>query len=222
MNTPVLDYVTRHDPRSLNYGVQQLLTPAPVISSWWAGGPVLDQGQEGSCVGHALAGELSASPVRVKGMTHEAAVRLYEHAKQVDEFEGVDYDGTSVLAAMKVGVELGHYEGYRWAFSLEDVKQALLQLGPVILGINWYESMYETTRTGLVQLAGRLVGGHCLLLTGYSSNYAGHGETFRWRNSWGTEYGKNGNGYIRAADLQRLLIDQRGEAAVPVGRRLVK
>jgi hypothetical protein len=32
----------------------------------------------------------------------------------------------------------------------------------------------------------------------------------------------NGNAYIKAEDLYRLLITEKGEAAVPIGRKLVK
>lgn len=39
MDTPVLDYRPRHDPRSLRYSAAQLLTDAPRRDQHWATGP---------------------------------------------------------------------------------------------------------------------------------------------------------------------------------------
>jgi C1A family cysteine protease len=44
---------------------------------------------------------------------------------------------------------------------------------------------------------------------------------FRWRNSWGPDYGTNGNGWIRYEDLRDLLADD-GEACIPLQRSRVR
>lgn len=210
------DWNPNHDPRSREYGIRRLAIAAPTKPVWWAGGPVLDQGAEGACAGFAAAGEAAASPIRVKGITDRYAFDWYARAKQLDEFPGVDYEGTSINATMKVGRERGLWAAYHWAFGVEDVKRALLT-GPVVIGIPWYESMYETRPDGSVVIGGELVGGHALLVTGWAPSYGRIGETFRWRNSWSKSYGKGGNGYIHARDLARLL-EQDGEAAVATQR----
>jgi hypothetical protein len=216
----IFDQQTKHDPRSLDYPVRELFKPVPVTSKFWSPGAVLDQGQEGACVGHGIAADLSASPVRVRGVDHPYAQSIYMDARKIDGIPDSSGEGTSVNAGMKIAVERGFYTSYHWAFSLDDVIQSLLQVGPVVIGINWYAGMYEAP-DGVVSVSGECVGGHCILLTGYAKRYGRLGEVFRWRNSWGPGYGRNGNAYIKADDLGRLLIDEKGEAAIPVGRKLV-
>lgn len=196
----------------------------------WTEGAVLDQGQEGACVGFGWTGELLASPApfRTDSLTgSKYAQSIYEAAKKVDEYPGENYEGTSVLAGAKVLKDKGYLSEYRWAFSVEDIRNTIITQGPVVIGIPWLDGMYETRPSGLVDVSGPEVGGHCLVLTGYNPKMriAGEGyfkryEVFRWRNSWGTVYGKNGDGWIQASDLYTLL-KQTGEACVPVGRKSI-
>lgn len=231
-----LDWISQHDPKSLDYPIRPCLmdrrTVIEDIPKAWSLGAVLDQGYEGSCVGHGWTAELIASPkpdpYTGPGPGHQYAVDLYRRAQQIDEWEGEDYEGTSVLAGAKVVTERGLISEYRWCFSIEDVRDAVITSGPVVIGIPWYESMYETRPSGLVEVDGDLVGGHCLLVYGYHPGMRISGEdwnaryrVFRWRNSWGPGYGKNGNGLIRYEDLRDLLADW-GEAAVSVGRKTVR
>lgn len=211
-----LDWVPQHDPKSRAYPVRQLARP-PQKAVWWAGGPVLDQGSEGACTGFAAAAEAAASPVRVPGVDDAYARQWYEQARALSGMPA-EVAGASVNATMKVGVERGLWESYHWAFGIDDVRAALT-VGPVVIGIPWLSGMYETGPGGIVKVTGAEVGGHSLLLTGWAPAFQRSGEVFRWRNSWGKAYGRNGNGYIKALDLRKLL-EQNGEAAVPTGRRL--
>jgi hypothetical protein len=223
---PVLDYVPRLVDANRRYRVTAPVDLAKQ-SVWWLGGVVLDQGQEGSCVGHGVVAEWLASPVRgnlgnyttlgaqIEG--HRRAVDLYNRAKEVDEFEGVNYDGTSVRAGLLVGRERGWYSGFNWAFNLTELRAAL-QTGPVVIGIDVLASMYDTQPNGDWAPSGPPVGGHCCLVTGYSPAYSGRGPRYRIRNSWGQGWGSNGNAYIAPADLDRILFAAGGEAAIPTGR----
>jgi hypothetical protein len=100
---------------------------------WVPSFTILDQGTEGACVGFGVTGEAMASPVRQMWVdpdtpgpwaTFNPAQRMafsaYRRAKEIDEWEGVDYDGTSVRAGMLVGRERGWWDGFsrevrRWA-----------------------------------------------------------------------------------------------------------
>lgn len=220
------DWVSRHDERSRNYSIRTLVEKPALKSRMWLQGVVLDQGAEGACVGFGWTASLLAKPNQPKPQppvlpTETFARNVYYQARFVDEWPGESYEGTSVLAGAKILQARGLIDSYYWCFGIEDVKQAVVWAGPVVLGIPWYDSMYETQPNGVVQIGGRLVGGHCITLTGYHPRAMIDGqrmEVFRWRNSWGTEYGKNGSGFIRAADLATLLADQ-GEACVPVNKR---
>lgn len=236
-----LDYVPRLVDANLNHLIRDTLSEAQQAtldieelfrrSRWWTGGAVLDQGREGSCVGHGVVGEWMASPVRGRPVRdnvpgpyfsqsgHEEAVAVYNRAKEIDEWEGINYDGTSVRAGLLVGRDRGWWTNFKWAKDLGDLRLGL-EFGPVVIGVTWYEGMYDTDPNGLVDVSGPEVGGHCLIITGFSKNLAGHGPHFRWRNSWGPLYGRNGNGYITPQNLKTVLFDQGNEAAIVSGRHL--
>lgn len=218
----VLDYVPRLDERNNLHLVRHVMTAANANwgrSAWWTGGRVLDQGAEGACVGFAVAGEYGASPVR-GFIGNDLARFIYGRAKEIDEWEGVDYEGTSVRAGMLVGRERGWWDGFRWAKNMDELLVGLQNWGPVVVGVEWKEGMYETRKDGIVRAEGEVVGGHAILITGYSPRYGSHGKRFRWRNSWGPSYGVNGNGYISPADLEKILFGAGGEAAVIEKRSL--
>jgi hypothetical protein len=212
------DYIPRLDPRNEAHRVTAAPVDLTLRSRYWTPGiTVLDQGQEGACVGFGVAAEAAASPVRVRHVTDALAQQVYRRAKEVDEWEGVSYDGTSVRAGMLVGRDRGWWAGFRWAFNMRELRAAL-EDGPVVIGVTWLSEMYEAPG-GIVTVAGQEVGGHCLLLTGYSPR---HGPlrrpAYRWRNSWSKSYGTGGSAYVDVADLNRILFAAGNEAAVPIGR----
>jgi hypothetical protein len=228
-----LDRVPSRDDRSMQYPLRAILggTITPVAKSWPLG-PVTDQGREGACVGHGWTSDAMASPARVRiGNAWKKptflddpsswAYKVYRDAQKIDEWPGEDYGGTSVLAGAKIMQQRGLIGEYRWAQSITDVRDALITRGPVIIGIDWYDSMYETDAKGLVTVGGTVVGGHCLLVYGFNPALRIGGKVqavYRWRNSWSTSYGVNGNGIIRAGDLEDLLNARWAEAAMPVQR----
>lgn len=230
--TTRLGWRPAHDSRSLDYPIRSTLRESYEDVRTWPRGPILDQGREGACVGFAWTNELIASP-RPDPTTNiseaqQYALNVYREAQKIDEWPGESYSGTSVLAGAKIVKGAGHIDEYRWAFNIDDVKDTVIQHGPVIVGIPWYESMYQTRDSGLVEIGGQVVGGHALMVFGYHPAMRINGEgwnnrhrVFKWYNSWGPSYGKRGYGYIRYEDLRDLLADW-GEACVPMGRKLVR
>lgn len=213
---PKLDRIPFHDPASRNFGIRPLLATRPRKRRVLWGYPInfpLDQGNEGACVGFGWCHELGALPI-MYATTNVYAFDYYAAARKVDRAMGNKWpEGASVLAGAKVAKNAGMINEYRWAFGLEDVIDTLIQKGPVVLGVNWYESMYQTGLTGLVKVAGSIVGGHCITAVGYDPAHRVHGECIIWLNSWGPTYGQRGVGYIKVADLGRLLAEG-GEACI--------
>lgn len=204
------------DERSKLHPIRTLVAALPLRSYTWSVPVVLDQGSEGSCVGHAFSHEAAARPVKVGNITHEIAVDVYKHAQALDEWPGDNYSGTSILAGAKACVQRGWYTGYKWGFSLSDVLLALGYKGPVVLGINWYESMIDVGMNGIMRVEGDVAGGHAILANGVSIK----NRTVRLHNSWGPDdWGNNGQAFISFKDLERLLSEE-GEACVPLGRKL--
>lgn len=231
-----LDWRSFHDERSLDWPIRAAMpvTVNRVRRMHRAHRIRLNQGQEGACVGNGWTAELQARPNVVGGdlgrigaiEAQQFATNVYRQAQSLDDWPGESYEGTSVLAGAKVVKQMGYIDEYRWAFSIDDVIDALITTGPVVIGIPWYDSMYETRPSGLVDVGGRIVGGHCLCLIGYDpamrlpkEGWTKRFEVVRWRNSWGSDYGHNGDGFIRVEDLAELLRSRfGGEACIPIGR----
>lgn len=223
----VLDWESNHDQRSLAYGIRPLMAKnIEIKKQMWQEGTVLDQGREGACVGFGWTAELLAEPFAPPSQPpanfgNSMAQKFYKMAQQIDEWPGENYEGTSVLAGAKIMQQQGFMEGYRWCFGIEDLRDAVITQGPVVIGIPWYSGMYYTRKSGFVDASGSKVGGHCITITGYdpAMNIEGaEREIFRWRNSWGESYGINGSGYIQY-DLLESLLKERAEACIPVGRK---
>ena len=230
---PRLDWVSRHDSRSMNFLMAESLFNAEIEKKpkRWKPGVTLNQGQEGACVGFGWTQELLTSPrpYLTDAATGNSYARGFYHETLLnDEFEGEEDTGTSVLAGAKTAVRRGEMGEYRWCRTVEELRDTIITTGPVVIGIPWYHDMYWTRDSGLVTVGGDLVGGHCILVDEYhpgkrllGEDYHARFEGFGWHNSWGDGYGINGRGFIRIEDM-RDLIKQWGEMCVPVNRRRVK
>lgn len=221
---PRLDRLPEFDERSRNYPIRALVTEeAPLRSRGWACPTWLDQGQEGACVGFSWSHELCAWPVAVKGISDDFARGIYKEAQKSDEWPGEDYEGTSVLAGAKTVAGKGYMDEYRWAFGVDDALRALGYQGPVVVGIPWYQSMFEPRPSGLVEVTPGGGGGHAILVRGVSLKARLKGEpgpmpVVRLRNSWGKSWGVDGDCYIKVEDFASLL-EAEGDCCVPVVRR---
>lgn len=222
----ILSWKPRFDERSRNYTINGMLGKAPKrVSKVWINGPILDQGQEGACVGFGWTAKTLADPFDADLSALKSGVPsdptsfahyVYNEAKKVDDTPGENYEGTSVLAGAKTIQSLGIVKSYSWAFSVDEVINGILSTGPVVLGINWYEGMYEAPG-GLLKVKGKLAGGHCILAIGYrvGSTIAGGKDTILLQNSWGPSWGNGGIAEITVTDLAKLLAKQ-GEACLPL------
>ncbi len=216
-----------HDDHSRNFGIAPYLGTVERRPTFWpfpsrTSAPC-DQGQEGECVSHSLAHELGAGPVQVRGKTSYWAHRFFARIQAADRAMGNDFGpdgGATMLAGAKAAKAHGHITGYRWCFGVDQVVDALCSVGPVWLGVPWYESGYDTFADGLVEQTGRIVGGHAITAVGYDE-HPRHGPVVVWVNSWGRGYGvadrrlnlRGGVGYIPLATLD-MLLRQDGEAVI--------
>lgn len=216
---PRLDRRIQFDERSRAFPIRALLLQAAKPRSYtWPCAVWLDQGSEGACVGFSITQEAAARPVAVPGVTNDIALRLYRRAQELDDYpETPPEGGTSVLAGAKAATEVGWYTEYRWGFSLQDLVDAVGHHGPAVIGVNWYTGQMDTDAGGFVRVTGVVEGGHAILCRGV--NVAK--RYFTLRNSWGRDWGTNGDCRITFDDVDRLLHEQ-GEAMVPVRRAVPK
>jgi hypothetical protein len=179
----------------------------------WTLGPQTDQLDTPHCVGHAWYGWLSSSPIRQRPIAPDG---LYKLAQHFDEWEGQDYEGTSVRGAAKVLALTGHIKEYVWAFDLDVAVTHVLETGPIVLGLNWYTGMMDTDDEWFIRPTGSLQGGHAVLC--YEVDLP-RGR-LKIRNSWGVSWGVNGCAYLDLADFARLLAED-GECCAAIEARSI-
>jgi hypothetical protein len=199
-----------HDPRSRAFPARAAAAVHDV--AWRHYGPVLDQGQLGSCTGHALVDCLMTRPYYTTGrrLTHDDAVRAYKRATVIDPFPGAyppTDTGSDGLDVCRAAVEFGWITGYDHAFGIDHLLGSLM-LGPVMVGTEWRDAMFNPDARGRLTVAGPVVGGHEYTITAKS------GKWLRILNSWGSGWGLGGTAWIRIDDLAALL-DAQGDVTVP-------
>jgi hypothetical protein len=214
----------RKDKRDERYPVRALL-PKKVARTkryWWDNGAWFDQGDTGTCVGHAWAHFAEDSPI-----THPSLVvdpyAIYTEACKLDSWSANDDGdldfGTSVRAGAKALRARGMIQEFRWAFSVTDVVNTVLEMGPMVIGVDWFESMFSPVRrtdsAGISRLfldvepGSGLAGGHALIINGVNTE----AKALRLKNSWGRSWGADGRVSLSFDDME-VLLDRDGEACI--------
>jgi hypothetical protein len=190
--------------------------PTTKVYQHWYAPKALDQGRSSSCVGHGCHQLLRAAPVLNK-KDIPSPYQIYNEAQLIDEWPGAEptYYGTSVRAGIKVLARLGYISSYRWAFDAATAVNHILNVGPMVIGVDWREGMMAVDDHGYVYNKGRLIGGHCVILVGTNvaaKNPDGTKGFCTILNSWGTGWANKGRAKISISALDELIRDQ-GEAA---------
>jgi hypothetical protein len=224
-----------YDERNRGYGVRELLPPREAVQrkpTFWAmpDGPFpLDQGPNGACTGFGMAQELAAGPVMFPNIDNDYAMARYRRNQEEDRKMGLNFpDGATVLGTMKASKADNLITGYRWCFGVDDVVDTVCSTGPVCLGIDWLNNMFDTSPEGRVNVSGPVAGGHFIDLIAYDE-HPSWGPVVGWLNSWGFGYGvaeprlnlHKGIGWLTLPDLASLL-SRDGEAVVPADFFAVK
>jgi hypothetical protein len=200
-------------------------TPLPIRKTWAITSKNLDQGQTGTCVGHAWSNFLRCAPLQT--LTGPTPFSIYRHAIVLDEWPDNDNEvempedqlqsGTSVRAGAKAVTNLGRLKSYLWAFNLQPALEFVLTQGPCVLGINYYSSMFTPNAEGIISITknARVEGGHAILWRGADTKRG----LARLSNSWGDGWGLSGDCLIGFKDLERLIHEQ-GECCSAVEQKL--
>jgi hypothetical protein len=186
-----------------------------VISKVWKPARVTDQGSESSCVGHSCWKLLGSEPFVNPAQDSITPSRIYVEARNVDEWQGTDYDGTSIRAGLSVLKSHGLIQAYYHAEGFDDALEYLLKRGeaggPLVLGIRWPDSMFYPDTRGVIRSVGKGGGGHAVLA--YAANWDAHMVTIR--NSWGEDWGIDGDCLLSFDDL-KMLLSEEGSACAAV------
>lgn len=204
---------------------QPTLTPTPTLTQtptpsntsltkrywdddgWWG-----NQLNTPQCVGYSWAHWIEDGPVPHDGIPPIIKpYDIYYNAQKIDEWPGENYAGTSVRAAAKYLKNIGAISSYYWAFDLNTLIKTVMELGPVVVGTNWYYNMFYPSSTGIIKASGRNAGGHAYVINGVDTKT----KLFRIKNSWGKNWGDNGHAYISFTDMSKL-IKENGEICIAV------
>jgi hypothetical protein len=188
------------DIRNLQHPMRRLLpaatTTLPERKTWSFRGAPLDQGATGTCVAHAAAHFIRSAPMR-----HTRDIdpfQLYREAILLDEYPANDHEatsppdnkglqyGSSGTGGAKALDRRGILKEYLWAQTMREAIEWVLTRGPVMIGTNWYDSMFNPSAQGFAKItpATTVAGGHEYLLLG--ANQRKGIATFV--NSWGPRW----------------------------------
>jgi len=192
---------------------------------------ILNQGREGSCVGHALAAAINY--LNQKRDTQFTASRrmLYEMARKNDQWPGEDYEGSSIRGAIKgwrnMGVcseELYPYIAgspgmlkieaakearsngvgayYRLAPNLSHFHAALNESGVIIVSAKVHSGWNKLKDEKIPYNEDQeVLGGHAFAIVGYNN------EGFWVQNSWGKSWASSGLALWRYEDWVENIMD---------------
>jgi hypothetical protein len=169
---------------------------------------------------------LVSSPIINDVPEGESFDTVYRWCQENDSFPGTDYDGTDVRAFMEWGRARGIIGSYVWGFDNIAIINHVAEIGPVQMGTDWTEAMFEPDAKGFIRVAPdgqyTVAGGHAWLIVGFDRKKKcpdGTVGAYEMQNSWGRGWGKNGRAYLSFADNSILLRNQ-GEAAVAVEKQM--
>jgi C1A family cysteine protease len=125
------------------------------------------------------------------------------------------YDETKLFTAppADVMVEAAKHKisSYMRLKGRDEFRTCLAEGFPFVLGISVYESFESeaTAENGVVmmpQVDDQLIGGHCICIVGYDTHHKvgtnGVGDYYKFRNSWGADWGNHGYGWLPAAYVE--------------------
>lgn len=211
---PGLGYLREFDHRNTLYPATLLMAEdAPLKTQMHAMfKKELDQGNTGTCVAHAGVHFLRTTPV----VQDANPFSLYALCCGLDAWTDNDNGdlqfGTSVLALMKALKQEGRISAYLWATAAQQTARWLSEKSPVVIGVPWYSSFTTPDAEGIIRLpaTARIEGGHAVLLRGWNNKRG----MFRLVNSWGSNWAQQGQAWLPAEVLERL-IREGGEVALP-------
>lgn len=214
MTDRTLDWRPKWDRRSEAF----LFSAVPMCSTLTARPSILrtksewlNQGQEGACTGFGEEHARALSPYP-QATSNQMARDVYYLARRQDEWEGEDYEGSSVNGAMKAARLMGLIKEWKWAKTTAEARHGVSYHGAGELGVWWWTGMFDTDERGFIHPTGYKEGGHALAYAGYRiiDGQVAH----RLENSWGPDWGDNGGAWITEFNFNMLLTDH-GELAFP-------
>ncbi|MFC1415421.1 hypothetical protein [Streptacidiphilus cavernicola] len=231
-----LDFVHQHDGNALKPAEHQPRIPVLDQEDLHAQGIRVSQvvaGAEdadalGSCTGNAgtaaVSALLSGEQAKAAGLDYTSAtaaevwaIGLYAQATGLDDAQGTfppDDAGSSGLGIAKALKQRKLIRSYTHATTATGLA-SLLQAGPVLLGVPWFQAWFEPDNAGFIDSgdweSSQLAGGHEICVTALekvTTDWRGQvdpdASVIRFRNSWSASWGDHGEGRMSLATYQLL------------------
>ena len=200
---PNVDELLQESPLETTLEEREIAPIGDVAPRRWLPGITLNQGQEGSCVGHGCRHFVNGDPVMTDPRYGPSAVELYRWAQKNDPWPGEDYSGTSVAAGLQALINYGYIKSVGYTKSHDAFIRWLSEQGGLVIGADWYEGMHRTNAAGYITPTGRKTGGHCVWINELLPDLAGVGG----QNSWGGSWGINGGFFKLSSEHLRSLMN---------------
>jgi hypothetical protein len=125
-------------------------------------GPTLDQGDYPACTGTGFRHLVNAAPVMMDPKKGVTWLQFYYGAQENDEWEGNDYEGSSVRGVFKFAQQQGYLKSYVFADTMDVARKFIRDgYGTIEAGTNWYAEMSRPVNGVIPTIRSRTpIGGH--------------------------------------------------------------
>lgn len=192
--------------------------------------PVRNQGGEGSCVSFAAAAFKEFQESAVNGYL---APRFLTDIIQ-ESYDSGAYPRDALIALQKMGIPPescqpykertptpacphslllaapNKIKAYARLYTVDEMKRYLCEHGAFLASFTVTDTWFKPVG-GLVIPEGPIVGGHAVCVVGYDDERG----VIKFKNSWGTEWGQGGYGYLPYISVVQHLMDAWAVVDVP-------
>lgn len=169
--------------------------------------PSSDQGTTPKCAAYAMAGWIEFYNWKYKGIADQIDPDpIYARAKFID---GNSTPGTTLESVLQAAQDLGLIAssliGNIRQVTAAGVQQAIHRYGAILAAFEITESWENATPNGWIDMGGLGLGGHAVLLCGYSNivNPPYDEPWYGFQNSWGEQQGWRGFNRVKHALFQQ-------------------
>lgn len=166
-----------------------------LVYKTWKIGEILDQGPSNECVAYACTYLLESEPSPVKNPP--STTEIFKKAKEIDS--DPRKTGVSIKAGLKALEKMGFVKSYYYADKIDEILIAVLNMGPVVVGIDFYSGMSQSSN-GKMIAAGGILGSHAVTIYGADLE----NQNFLVVNSYGPQWGIMGTAKVSFDTMNKI------------------